>query len=186
MTSICGHMALQQVSITHLPTYKPTDLTSVLTCVAAFWARVIYRTKQLMPWRAMANRPQTASNSLLLDYVSSMSPVALWKAFSNGHHAVSLVIVSSALLTATTIFSTGLFTLQYTDVTRHNVPLMLTNMFDWSNFDWQSIDARPTAVVYGTLLGLKYPDGTTARYAIQNFTDVQGMYEREFHPCDQC
>ena len=128
----------------------------------------------------MADRPQIASKSLLLDYVSSMSPIALWKAVSNKHHFVSLVIVSSALLTATTIFCTGLFILQYTDITTHDVPLAVRNKFDWSNFDWQSVDARPTAVVYGTLLGLTYPDGTTARYAVQNFTGMQGVYGREY------
>ena len=128
----------------------------------------------------MSDRPQTASKSVLLDYVSSMSPIALWKAVSNKDHVVSLVVVSSALLTATTIFSTGLFTLQDTAITTHDVPLALSNKFDWSNFDWQSVDARPTAVTYGTsMFGLKYPDGTTAQYAIQNFTDMPGEYVRE-------
>ena len=152
----------------------------VLTCVAAVWAQVIYRTKQLMPWTAMADRPQTASKSLLLDYVSHMSPIALWKAVSYGHHVVSLVIVSSAVLTATTIFSTGLFTMQYTDITKHDVLLSVTTDFAGRyDFDWQIVDARPTAVIYGTLLGLKYPDGTTAQYAVQNFTYGRGAYGQE-------
>jgi hypothetical protein len=81
----------------------------------------------------MANRPQAASKSVLLDYVSPMSLVSLWTAFSNAHHVVSLVIISS--LTATTIFSTGLFSLQNTDVTTHNISLAVTNKFNWSNFD---------------------------------------------------
>ena len=123
--------------------------------------------------------PQAASKSVLLDYVSPISPIVLWKAVSNDHHVVSLVVISSVLLTATTIFSTGLFTLQYADITTPAVTLEVTNKFDLSTFDWTSIDVRPTAVVYGTLLGLKYPDGTTARYAIQNFTDVQGTHAQE-------
>ena len=149
--------------------------------MAAVWAQVIYRIKQLMPWKAMADGPQPPSKSVLLDYISLASPIAMWKAVSNRHHIVSLVIVSSALLSATIIFSTGLFSLQYTDITKHDVPLAVTNKFDWSNFDWQNVDVRPTAVVYGTLLGLKYPDGTTAKYAVQNFTDVQGAYGQELH-----
>ena len=124
----------------------------------------------------MAGKPQTATKSILLDYVSPMSPVVLWKAVSNRHHPVSLVVLSSVLLTATTVFSTGLLTLQYADVTRQGVALVVRNKFNVSAFDWTSVDVRPTAVIYGTLLGLNYPDGTTASYAVQDFTNEQGRH----------
>jgi hypothetical protein len=128
-------MGQQQVRPSHILDWYGADNKLVLTIVAAFWGQVVYRTKQLMPWKAMATKPQLASRSVLLDYVSPISPIAFWSATSNAHYSVSLVIASLFILTAITIFSTGLFTLQYIDVTAQNVPLTITNKFDWSNFD---------------------------------------------------
>ena len=123
----------------------------------------------------MAVAPQIATKSVLLDYVSPIGPVALLRALSNGHHTVSASIISSLILLRLTVLSTGLFSPQSVEVTANNVSLLTTNKFSFAGFDWASTDARPAEIVYATsVLGLKYPAGTTAQYAVQEFSETSG------------
>jgi hypothetical protein len=171
-------MAQQQVSFPVVSWVCVIDYTIVLAVIAAFWGQVVYRTKQLMPWRAMATEPQPAAKSLLLDYVSPISIVAFFKSLASSHHSVSLAVVSSFILAASTVFSTGLFTLQYTDVTHNNATLLLANKFDISNVENMVVDSRPASVVYAAqALGLDYPSGTTEQYAVQDFAYTQGKHK---------
>lgn len=154
-----------------MPVTCDVDIATVFTTIAAFWGQVVYRTLQLAPWEAMATKPQLASKSVSLDYVSPMPPVALFEAAKNTHYRVCLALISSFVLMGVTVFSTGLLTPQYTDIITQGVALSTTNKFDLSEFDWSTVDLRPAAIVYATLyLGLDYPAGTTARYALQDFS----------------
>jgi hypothetical protein len=147
----------------------------VLTILAAFWEQVVYRTKQLMPWRVMAIGPQPASKSVLLDYVSSMDLTSLYHSIRNSHTAVTLAITASFMIKAVIVFSTGLFASQYINVIRDHMTLIAHNKFDGSNFDWSSVDARPASVVFGVEgLGLALPPGTTKQHAVQSFSDPSG------------
>ncbi|OQV09514.1 hypothetical protein CLAIMM_13628 [Cladophialophora immunda] len=156
----------------YLWTYGPT---AAFTPIAAFWGQVVYRTLQLAPWEAMAARPQPATKSVSLDYISPISLVALYKAAKNLHYPVCLVLLSSLLLTGITVVSTGLFSLQYAEIVTQGATLSTTNKFDIADFDWSTTDARPAAIVYAALdLGLAYPSGTTAQYAVQDIFKVGG------------
>lgn len=150
---------------------RDVDIATVFTPIAAFWGQVVYRTLQLAPWEAMAIKPQPASKSVSLDYISPMRPIALFEAARNTHYRVCLALLSSFVLMGVTISSTGLFTPQQTDAITQRVALSTTNKFDLSKFDWSTADSRAAAVVYATSdLGLDYPPGTTARYAVQEFS----------------
>ncbi len=149
----------------------------VLSMVAVSWAQVVYRTKQLMPWKTMTAAPQTASKSVLLDYASPSALVALLRALSSSHHTVSAIIISSFILIGLTISSTALFTPQCVDVVGQNVPVLTTDRFDFAGFDWASTDARPAENVYATsILGLRYLAGTTAQYAVQGLSGISSEY----------
>ena len=120
----------------------------------------------------MAVGPQPANKSVILDYISPISLTTLYQAVKNSHYKVFLVVMSSLLLKALTIFSTGLFTLQPTNITSPNATLLLTSKFDGSQTDFTNVDGRPATIVYGAeYLGLQYPSGTTSQYAIQSFSN---------------
>lgn len=128
----------------------------------------------------MAVAPAPASKSLLLDYVSPVLPVVLFRAIRNSHYEVVLAISSSSLLAGLTIFSTGLFTTKIVDITSYNVSLITNNKFDFSNVDWTNVDSRSTAPFYAMIqLGLDYPLGTNADYAVQDFSLLQGEWTCE-------
>jgi hypothetical protein len=147
----------------------------VLTVIAAFWEQVVYRTKQLMPWRAMATGPQPASKSVLLDYVSSTDLTSLYYSIRNTHTAVTLAITASFILKAVIVFSTGLLASQYIYVIRDHTTLIAHNKFDGSKFTWSSVDARPASIIFGVEgLGLAFPPGTTKQHAVQSFSDPSG------------
>lgn len=149
-------------------TYGPT---AILTIVAALWARVEFQAKQNAPWRALQDRtnPAEASQSLLLDYVSVMQPVALWNALKKKHAIVASGISCSLLLRLIIVFSTGLFALQEIPVTR-NVDIELIDVFDASNPQFNSSDAAPFDILNGVLFrNGTYPEGTNKELVYQRF-----------------
>ncbi|OQE22615.1 hypothetical protein PENSTE_c010G05295 [Penicillium steckii] len=149
-------------------TYGPT---AILTIVAALWARVEFQAKQNAPWRALQDQanPAEASQSLLLDYVSVMQPVALWNAFKKRHALVAAGISCSLLLRLIIVFSTGLFALQEIPVTK-NIDIDLIDVFDASNPQFNSSDAAPYDILNGVLFrNGTYPEGTNKELVYQRF-----------------
>lgn len=125
-----------------------------------------------MPWKAMAQGPQPASKSVLLDYVSPWNVLALVKSLRKRHYVVSVAILGSLLIKLTLVFSTGLFAPQLVTVEEPNILLVTTDKFDGSNYDSKFVDARAMYATYGTqVLNMSYPQGTTAKYAVQSFND---------------
>lgn len=103
--------------IHYLWTFGPTAVLSVL---AALWTQVEYRTKQAQPWSLLRKGPSPASKTLLLDYITTSTPEALFAALRAGHWAPVMAITSSILIKLLTVVSTGLLVLQNTDITRHD------------------------------------------------------------------
>ncbi|KAI9737737.1 MAG: hypothetical protein M1834_009105 [Cirrosporium novae-zelandiae] len=154
----------------YLWTYGPT---AILTLVAAFWARLEYRAKQLAPWMAMAQGPTPAETSLLADYISSTPPGTIFDAFKHGRHLVALAVMSSLLINLLIIFSTGLLSLDNMVVKLENVPFIASNGFN-DNADnlasLASVGNMPYYVVNGIQsLNMSYPQGTNEDYAFQSF-----------------
>lgn len=125
--------------------------------------------KQLVPWQAMAKRPTSARNSLLLDYVSSQNIICLFTSIKSSHYPVTLVIFGSLIIKLATVFSSGLFALQ--DVLEdREVSLHIVNRFDGNFFDSSSVDTLPVLTINGIQrYNLPYPQGTTENYTLQSF-----------------
>jgi putative Ca2+/H+ antiporter (TMEM165/GDT1 family) len=107
-------------------TYGPT---AILTVIAALWSRVEFQAKQYAPWQAMQEGPTEASQSVLLDYLSPMQPVALFKAFRNRNLVVFSSISCSLFLSLALVLSTGLFALREDQIQRNGVEIQLLDTF---------------------------------------------------------
>ncbi|RAH42332.1 DUF3433 domain-containing protein [Aspergillus brunneoviolaceus CBS 621.78] len=153
----------------YLWTYGPT---AALTIVAALWGQVEYRTKQLMPWRAMAHSgPQPASRSLLLDYVSEWNVIALFRSMRHGDWAVVLAILGTLLIKLLTVASTGLFMLQTVWMEHAAAELHHQARFAGLGYNGSLVDGSAATVVAGARWQeLPYPVGTTEEHAFQPFT----------------
>lgn len=103
-------------------TYDPT---AIITVVAALWARVEFQAKQYAPWQEMQQGPSEATQSVLLDYISPMQPIALFKAFKYRNLVVFSAISCSLLLSLAIVLSTGLFALQEVQIQRNGVEIQL-------------------------------------------------------------
>ena len=108
-------------------TYGPT---AILTVVASFWSRVEFQAKQSAPWHSLQLGPQIAEKSVLLDYISPMQPVAIWRPLRNKHFVVAAGVTTSMLLRLLIVFSTGLFSLQQVHVQKVDVPIQIHSNFD--------------------------------------------------------
>lgn len=152
--------------------------------LAALWYQVDYACRRCTPWYSLARGPVSAKKSLLLDYVSDMSIIALRKALQNKHSSVVLTIVSGLLIHLMTVVSTGLLSADLATVWLQSPTVTLTKSFDGSSFInlpfvqyslsdpmWApAMGAESPAVVASVILGnLTYPAWTTSTHAIQPF-----------------
>ncbi|KAI9147480.1 hypothetical protein HJFPF1_12505 [Paramyrothecium foliicola] len=130
------------------PTAGKSDETSV-----DYWNKI------LMPWKELQEGPATAEKTLLLDYVSPILPLGLWRAMKNRHWAVALSTFGSALILVSTVLSTGLLVLEPTSVQFHReVPVSR----GFRNARSSVIDSWAAQVLYSVYFhNLSYPLGTT-------------------------
>jgi hypothetical protein len=152
----------------YLWTYGPT---AILTIFASLWSRVEYQAKQCTPWQSMVGKHQEADKSVLLDYVSVMQPVALYKALKNKHAVVAYAVVCSIALRLLIVFSTGLFAFQQTAVHRPNVVIQLSDSFSPNATKFDDVGSQPFDILNGVLFeGLAYPQGTNENLTFQQFS----------------
>ncbi|OOQ85648.1 hypothetical protein PEBR_25594 [Penicillium brasilianum] len=152
----------------YLWTYGPT---AILTIIATFWSRVEFQSKQNAPWQSMLDAPQPAEKSVLLDYISDMQPVAMWKAFKNKHLIVFSGVSCSLLLQLMIVFSTGLFSLEEVKVRKQNVPIQLHTLFSTQNSTLDTVGSQPYDIVNGLAFdNLTYPLGTNVDITFQEFS----------------
>ncbi|KIY02027.1 uncharacterized protein Z520_02165 [Fonsecaea multimorphosa CBS 102226] len=158
----------------YLWTYGPT---AVFVVVTVLWRQVDYAAKSIQPWAEMAKGPQRAENSLLLDYVTPLQILSLWKSLRRGHFAVSSSIVVFLLIKVITVLSTGMFSLQSVQKNGVPTPMTLNNTFDGTRFRHaESVDSRAAYVAYGhRAYNISLPVGTTDQYAVQSFAPSDGL-----------
>ncbi|OJD30880.1 uncharacterized protein BKCO1_5400068 [Diplodia corticola] len=149
----------------YLWVYGPT---AVFTSIAAFWAQVEYRSKQMTPWVLMAQEPQPVRKSLLLDYIDTMNVVGLISSLRNRHWLVHSALAGTFLIQAITVLSSGLFISTQTTIRAEDADLTAWSVFSGSIP--ATAGSEPAANAYAVLASnLSYPNGTHDRYAFQWF-----------------
>ncbi|KXG47473.1 Protein of unknown function DUF3433 [Penicillium griseofulvum] len=149
-------------------TYGPT---AILTIVASFWSRVEFQAKQSAPWYSLLHGPEQAEKNVLLDYISEMQMISIWRALKNKHFIVASGVASSILLRLLVIFSTGLFSLQQVQVQKSNVPIQMHSNFNIENSTLYGFGLQAYDILNGVLFdNLPFPDGSTANFAFQEFS----------------
>lgn len=112
-----------------------------------------------MPWKLMSKKPQSASNSLLLDYITPNLLVVIWKSARARHFPVLIAVLGSLMVIFTTVTSTDLFSLQITEVER-DTTLSVNRTFHATGSDLGSVDATPVLLVssiFSPNLSVTYP-----------------------------
>ncbi|KAK4940665.1 hypothetical protein LTR10_019295 [Elasticomyces elasticus] len=147
----------------YLWTYAPTLF---FTIVGACWARVAYRALQMQPWRMLAQDPTSASEALLVDYVTPITLKSLFRAVRARHFLAALILLASMALQLVTILSTGLFDVEYLSVQK-NGPIPLVDTITGASHDFSNIGAEPALTIYSVQnTNLSYPEGTTSVHAV--------------------
>ncbi|KAJ9608752.1 hypothetical protein H2200_006523 [Cladophialophora chaetospira] len=135
------------------------------TVVGACWSRVAYRIHQMQPWRIIAERQKFPQEALLVEYVTPIALVSLFKAIRARHLLVVTVILASIALQLVTILSTGLFDVEYLQV-RRNTALHRLDIITGLDHDFSIISGSPDLTIYSVQnTNLSYPEGTNADYA---------------------
>ncbi|KUJ19489.1 uncharacterized protein LY89DRAFT_773942 [Mollisia scopiformis] len=150
----------------YLWTYGPT---AVLTIFTAFWGQVEYWTKHVMPFQVLATSSSPAEDNILLDYLSPMTFIALYKAIRASHYPVAVSITGSLLLRALIIFSTGLLNLE------QQIIMTQTQLTVLDRFNFTTNNSNTTSTVDLTseiwaikAYNLSFPFGTTDTYTSQS------------------
>ncbi|KAK3984762.1 hypothetical protein QBC44DRAFT_385482 [Cladorrhinum sp. PSN332] len=142
--------------------------TAVFAALAALWAPVDYRAKQMTPWMLMAKDAQPAGTSLLLDYISPLNIVNLYKSLRYKHWMVFCTVSGTFLLQSAVIISSSLFISAEQSLRHDKGQLLITDRFSATSLG--PVDAMPATNVYAILTSnLSYPLGTSHQYSFQQF-----------------
>jgi hypothetical protein len=159
-----------QNSIAYTPRNRNLTMT-VLSILAFYWNKLDYHTKALMPWKLMSENPQSADQSLLLDYVSGNPLVVLSGAIWHRHVPVIASAIGSLIIVVVTVSSTGLFVLQPTLV-REETMVSVLSSFDTAQANISAVDSFPVLAASSILSGnlsINYPPNTNIDYAVDTF-----------------
>ncbi|EXJ56162.1 hypothetical protein A1O7_09093 [Cladophialophora yegresii CBS 114405] len=156
----------------YLWTYGPV---AILTVTLAFWSRIEYRSKQLAPYILLNSDPASTHQAVHLDYVSPIAPTTISQAVRNCNVLVALASVSSLLVTLLIVVSTSLLGLRSFQLDQTGIKMAVSDSFvkSVSSLPDSPVSQMPF-YVYDAInnLTLKYPAGTTASFAYQNFTSA--------------
>ena len=82
--------------------------TAVLIVIVALWRQIDFHCKSLAPWKVLSDGSAEADQTVLLDYISPLQIVSLWRALCNSHFYVLLGIGGFLSLKLVALASTGL------------------------------------------------------------------------------
>lgn len=148
-----------------------------MSFVAIYWSNLEHHTKSSMPWLLMYKKPQPAARSLLLDHIAPHFLVVIWKSARARHFPVLTAVIGSLMVIATTVASTGLFSLQSTEIQR-GIPMTRYPSFNTASLDLSSIDARPVLIVSSILSGnlsIAYPANTNEQFVVGSLSPEREM-----------
>jgi hypothetical protein len=151
-------------SLPPLWTYIPVAIVFIQ---AAFWAQMEYRTKSLAPWRVLATGPSSASQSLLLDYVSPWNITSFIGSVASRHYAVSLAVLGSLILKLLIICTTGLLAPE-SSITVRNTSLGLATGFGRGTIDLSTVTANDALMGIANDRGQFQEAGINGSWAYQS------------------
>ena len=162
-----GGVADADSQIFYLWQYVPT---AIFVGLSVLWAGLDYFVKQLAPWSAMSRGFARAEQTLLVDYLSPMSPITIWRSIRHKHLAVTTAVVGSLLLKLLAVLSTALFEMRQLPSAKHTAVFQITDQFSSINLDLTTEDSRPVDTAFAILgQNLTYPAGSNDQHAVQSF-----------------
>lgn len=154
-------------------TYGPT---AILTVIMSIWNQTTYACKLLEPWKQLTLGPMAPEKTVLLDYISPILPVNLWKATKFKHAPVLVAIYAGVILRIVTVASTGLLSPTNLSMPFKNITLEALTTFNTDNYDLtlgSSDSLRESAINYEAYAiiadNLPFPDGIQPDLAFQRF-----------------
>jgi hypothetical protein len=154
----------------YLWVYGPT---AAFTFIAAIWAPVEYRTKQMEPWVLMAGKFRPAKDGLLLDYIERLNIVAFFASLRRRHWLAFSGTAATFVIIIATVASSGLLVSSSIRIHKDNAQLVIKDAFTVPKLP--QAGARPAMNVYGVLAAnITFPAGTYGRHAFQRFEPSDG------------
>ncbi|KAI0412855.1 hypothetical protein F5X98DRAFT_391450 [Xylaria grammica] len=110
--------------------YGPTVIVTILLTL---WRRVDYDSKLIQPWREMEHGPVDSSKSLLLDYISPVQIITIYRSCRHRHWGTALSILTFTLLKLAMLLST-LLLISAANSYACTYPVHLTTTINGSRF----------------------------------------------------
>lgn len=132
-------LSLKVTSSHYAWTYGPTV---ILVVILSIWRQVDYHCKLTQPWREMISTHSIPQRSLLLDYISPMQVVGLYKSLRQRHYPVVLSVAGFIVLKLVILVSTTLFVPKQT-LHLEARPIQYTASFNASTL-WSKVQNRNT------------------------------------------
>lgn len=148
----------------------------------SIWTQIAYWGKLLQPWQELKRAPTSAEQSVLLDYISPILPINLWKAGHLRHTAVLLTIYFGLIMELVKVASIGLLAPVETGLLFESITLKTSTAFSAVEYDDYIIDIDTLAdsvidyQAYALIAdNLPFPNGIHPSLAFQKFKRVFQM-----------
>ncbi|KIW22653.1 uncharacterized protein PV07_10930 [Cladophialophora immunda] len=142
--------------------------TAVLTLALVFWNQSSRWCKIITPWQNLASGPKPAGRNLLLDYVSPLQPLLLWRAGRARDIAVVASELGTLIWRIAIILSTALLVSIPVIVTTRDARSNTVADFVIDKFNGTSTTGEAGRIYYGIHAdNVQYPAGTAPTYAFQ-------------------
>jgi len=143
--------------------------TAILTLVAALWGRVEHQSKYAAPWIRLLRQPSRPEQTVFVNYLSDLQPLAIFNAIRNKDFAVSVASTAAIFIKVLILLSTGLMTVSRIPVTKDAYPILIQDAFVPDKLQLSQVGNLAHYINIGLAAGnISYPDGVTADYAFQS------------------
>ncbi|KAF2138424.1 uncharacterized protein K452DRAFT_338474 [Aplosporella prunicola CBS 121167] len=156
--------------------YLPTSVTVLLMAV---WGQVDYSTRLLQPWENLRKHTAPANRTIFLDLISPMQPVYWASALRHREWAAAITVTVCIALQIARVFSTGLMTLELTELTSNGLVVSKQAEFDPSALN-SSDHGNSAGAIYQSIhtANMSYPDWTFEDYALEPFQPIGSVMKR--------
>jgi uncharacterized protein DUF3433 len=117
------------------------------------WARIDYRTKQLLPWKLLSRGFTERKHPILVDYLSTFDLQTIFLAIKNDERSILAVVLGSLLIKLLIAASTSLLTIQTTVLSQpsSNVSSFTpTEAFNAGAFSTKSVSGLAAMNAFGS------------------------------------
>lgn len=177
--------AMSMNAARYLPTFGAV-------CLGFMWKALVQDAKRITPWSTMSGKWSKTSDSVGLDYITTIEPVALFRAASRRHWAVFIGLLLGFVCGALVAVADSLTYVDLFSTHSEKTHLLKTTTFSFSSISPNSDRTLPIPYThlgqkpYAAVAAQRLPGGQSApwskdKYVFESFNSTTQLIENKLY-----